>query len=74
MASALNDHAESVFIKELDEAGQRWAQRMFRCLTTTEPGRPVRRPTPLANLYKVIGTAGPEDQAKVDRVLGVFLP
>jgi hypothetical protein len=45
MASALNDHAEDVFKEKLDEAGRQWAQRIFRCLTTTELGAraPARR-------------------------------
>jgi hypothetical protein len=71
MASALNQHAERVFTKDLDDAGRRWAERIFRCLTTTELGRPTRRPTPLADLYKVVG-AGEEDRPKIDEVLAVF--
>jgi formylglycine-generating enzyme required for sulfatase activity len=73
MASALNDHAEQVFNStDLDDAGRRWAERIFRCLTTTELGRPVRRPTPLAKLYEVIGARRQEDQARVDEALRVF--
>jgi formylglycine-generating enzyme required for sulfatase activity len=71
MAKALDQHAEHVFAKELDDAGRHWAQRIFRCLTTTELGRPVRRPTPLADLYRVIG-ARQEDLDKIDKVLGVL--
>lgn len=71
MALALNQHAEHAFTKELDDAGRRWAERIFRCVTTTEMGRPVRRPTLLEDLYKVVG-AREEDQAKVDEVLGIF--
>jgi formylglycine-generating enzyme required for sulfatase activity/energy-coupling factor transporter ATP-binding protein EcfA2 len=71
MESALNKHAEQVFLEELDDTGRKWAERIFRCLTTTELQRPVRRPTPLADLYKVVG-AGPEDTKKVDAVLAIL--
>ena len=43
----------------------------FWCLTTTEMGRPVRRPTPLADLYQVAG-ARQEDQPKIDEVLALY--
>ena len=71
MASALDRHAEDVFTKELDEAGRNWAERIFRCVTTTEMGCPVRRPTPLSELYGVVG-ARKEDRAKIDEVLALF--
>ncbi|HTP34268.1 MAG TPA: SUMF1/EgtB/PvdO family nonheme iron enzyme [Candidatus Acidoferrales bacterium] len=71
MASALGRHAEHVFTEELDDAGRMWAQRIFRCVTTTEMGRPVRRPTPLADLYQIVG-ARPEDQPKIGEVLALF--
>jgi hypothetical protein len=70
MAAALGQHAEQVFHR-LDDAGRRWAERIFRCVTTTELGRPVRRPTPLAELYRVIG-AGDQDRARIADVLTVF--
>ncbi len=71
METALDKHAESVFTKELDDAGRKWAERIFRCVTTTELGRPIRRPTPLADLYKVVG-ARDEDRPKIDAVLAVY--
>ena len=71
MAAALDQHAERLFTKELDDEGCRWTERIFRCLTTTELGRPVRRPTPLVDLYKVIG-AGEDDRTKIDKVLELF--
>jgi hypothetical protein len=71
MESALDQHAERVFTQELDEAGRKWAERIFRCLTTTELGRPVRRPTLLADLYKTVGAREP-DRAKIDEVLAVL--
>jgi hypothetical protein len=71
MASALDQHAESVFTRELDDDARHWVERIFRCLTTMELGRPVRRPTPLVHLYKVVG-AQEKDQAKIDEVLTLF--
>jgi WD40 repeat protein len=71
MESALEQHAEWVFTKELDEAGRKWAEFIFRCLTTTELGRPVRRPTLCGDLYKIVG-AREEDRSKVDEVLAVL--
>jgi hypothetical protein len=70
MESALDKHAEFLFGK-LDQDGQIVAERIFRCITTTELGRPIRRPTPLADVFRIIG-ARAEDQTKVDNVLGVF--
>jgi formylglycine-generating enzyme required for sulfatase activity len=68
MESALDQHAERVFTEELDDAGRGWAERILRCLTTTELGRPVRRPTRLRDLYRVVG-ARAQDQKKVDELL-----
>jgi hypothetical protein len=59
------------FTQELDDAERLWAERVFRSLTTTEFGQPVRRPTPLADLYNVIG-AREADRATSDRVLEIF--
>ena len=69
--AALNKHAEHLFAEELDDETQRWAERIFRCLTTMELGRPVRRPTPLPDLYKIVG-AKEEDRKKVDALLYLF--
>jgi hypothetical protein len=70
MESALDKHAEFLFGK-LDRDGQVVAERIFRCLTTTELGRPVRRPTLLPDVFRIIGARG-EDHAKVDSVLALF--
>ncbi len=72
MESALNHHAEKLFTKDLDSATQAFAQRIFRCLTTTELGRPVRRPTRRDALYKVVGAASDSQQAQAGQVLEVL--
>jgi hypothetical protein len=70
--AAIDRHAEALFNEALpDDGARRWAERIFRCLTTTEVGRPVRRPTPLEELYAVVG-AGASDRDKVDETLAVF--
>ena len=53
---ALNQHAESIYEK-LGAAGKVWAAKIFRCLTVTEAGRAVRRPTRLDRLYEIAGAA-----------------
>jgi hypothetical protein len=70
--AALNAHAESVY-NELDSAAQRWTQKIFRALTSTEYGRPVRRPTRLDRLYGVCGAVSDSDREQVNAVLNVFL-
>jgi hypothetical protein len=72
MASALDQHAETVFAKEFDDAGRVWAERIFRCLTTTQLARPIRRPTLLADLYKIVGTPHQEDRAKLTKCSGSY--
>jgi len=69
---ALNRHAESIYEK-LGASGQVWAAKIFRCLTATEAGRPVRRPTRLNRLYKIVGAASEADRSEVDVVLRSFL-
>jgi len=70
---AIDQHAESIYSKKLDAAQQAWAQKIFRCLTTTESGRQTRRPTKLADLYAIIGAATEAQQREVDTVLELFL-
>ena len=71
MQSALDLHAEHVFTEGLDDAGRVWTERIFRCLTTTELGRAVRRPTLLAELCQIVG-ANSDDRQRVDAVLAVL--
>jgi len=69
---ALNQHADSIYDK-LGASGQAWAAKIFRCLTATEAGRPVRRPTRLDRLYEIAGAATDADRAETDAVLRSFL-
>jgi hypothetical protein len=72
IASALNDHAESL-VKQLADGPRRHVERLFRCLTTVEGGRPVRRPARLDRIYAVLGVAAdPEGRREVDAVVRTF--
>ena len=71
--NALHLHAESIYLHKLDAAQQAWAQKIFCCLTTTESGRQIRRPTKLADLYAIIGAATEAQQREVDATLKPFL-
>lgn len=69
---ALNRHAELIY-KKLGASGQAWAAKIFRCLTATEAGRSIRRPTRLDRLYEIAGAATEADCREVDAVLRSFL-
>ena len=71
MESALDRHAEALLEGLGNERARFWVERIFRCLTTTELGRPLRRPTPLHTLYGVVG-ATLDERAEVDKVLGIL--
>jgi formylglycine-generating enzyme required for sulfatase activity len=71
MEAAIDQHAERLFTEELGDEGRRWVERIFRCLTTTELGRPVRRPTQLADLYNIVA-AKDGDKEKIDAVLNLL--
>jgi hypothetical protein len=72
MADALDHHAEEVFQK-LSSAEQECAQRIFRCLTTSEGGRAVRRPARLERIMEVVGASGdPRREAMVRGIIERF--
>ena len=71
-SAALNQHAESLYNENLDAGGRQWAERIFRCLTTVELGRPIRRPTFRDDLHKIIGAHSTAERDEVNRVLALF--
>lgn len=71
IAGALDAHATSI-LTTLDGASVEWAPKVFRCLTTTEGGRDIRRPARLERIYEVTGAAGAADRAAVDDVVRAF--
>ena len=72
MADAINRHGEDVIgSKALGAEGRKWAERIFRCVTTMELGRKIRRPTKKAQLLEIIG-CGTEDGPAVEAAIQAF--
>jgi len=72
LADAINRDAKSVF-ESLPVDDQAAAQRIFRCLTTTEGGRAIRRPARLDRIFAVVGASGDSaGQARVERIIQQF--
>jgi hypothetical protein len=74
MAGSLNRHAEAVLagLKKEDALLLGWTERVFRCLTTTEGGRRIRRPTRLDRMYDIVGAENAVRRTKVRRVVEAF--
>ena len=71
VATALDHHAEQIW-ESLTPTQQAVAERLFRALTTSENGRPVRRPTLLKTLYEVAGAREEAGRAGVREVVRVY--
>jgi formylglycine-generating enzyme required for sulfatase activity len=65
LKGALNAHAESL----LDSQLQRWTERVFRCLTTVEGGRKLRRPTRLDRIFEIVGARDEGSRKLVTQVI-----
>jgi len=68
---ALNDHAEALY-SGLPAAARVWAELAFRCLTMSEKGRVVRRPTRWERLLDVTGARDEASRALVRDVVLTF--
>jgi hypothetical protein len=68
---ALHQHAEELW-SSLSTEQRPWAARLFRCLTTSESGRAVRRPTPLERIFPIVGASTETELALVKSVLETF--
>jgi formylglycine-generating enzyme required for sulfatase activity len=68
LEDALNRHAEALLDAPADPAGG-WTGKVFRCLTTVQGGRKVRRPTELSLLYDVVGAQDDEKKELVRKVV-----
>jgi formylglycine-generating enzyme required for sulfatase activity len=68
LKDALNRHAEALLDDPQDPAGG-WTGKVFRCLTTMQGGRKVRRPTELSLLYDVVGARDDEKKELVRKVI-----
>ncbi len=67
IARALNDHADEIY-SSLSEQERLLTAKIFRCLTTMEGGRAVRRPVSIGRLCAVVGAS---DSATHERVAGI---
>jgi TPR repeat protein len=67
LVGALDAHADGLLASLGDS--QPWAEKVFRCLTSVEGGRKVRRPTRLDLIYKVVGAFDAESRAHVLAVI-----
>lgn len=69
--SALDQHAQELY-EGLPEITRQWAERLFRCLTTTVDGRAVRRPARLRWIYAVTGARIPSERRHIDQVIRLY--
>ncbi len=68
---ALHQHAEALW-SSLSPEQRVCAASLFRCLTTSESGRAVRRPAPLAQILRVAGAQENNGRQLVTSVLDTF--
>lgn len=71
IAGALDQHADALY-ESLMPSGKTYAAKIFRTLTTTELGRPIRRPTQLDHLCQIAGAVTPAQRDDLYAVLRVF--
>jgi WD40 repeat protein len=71
MEGALDQHGEKVW-SSLAPEQQECAARIFRCLTTSESGRAMRRPAQLEHICRIAGANTEREQALVKPVLDKF--
>jgi len=69
---SLDFHAQAVYEDSLTAPQRKLAEKVFRCLTTTEDGREVRRPTKLGTLYSIVAADSQETCADVRAVVKAF--
>lgn len=74
MQGASNAHANAVLdsLRVQDPQLERWTEKVFRCLTTLESGRKLRRPTRLDRMYGIVGACDDQSKAKVWRVIKTY--
>ncbi|MEZ5355374.1 MAG: ATP-binding protein, partial [Bryobacteraceae bacterium] len=73
LRDALNRHAQSAYSRLTEASDRALCERIFRCLTTTEAGRAVRRPSRLGRIYGVVGAASETERERVRMVLRLFM-
>jgi energy-coupling factor transporter ATP-binding protein EcfA2 len=68
---SVDSHATALFTA-LSSEEQTVAARLFRCLTTTEDGRTIRRATRLDRVFAVLGAAADSDRQRIRDVIRVY--
>jgi hypothetical protein len=68
LQGSLNAHAE-LLLKRLN---REWTEKVFRCLTTVEGGRKVRRPTRLDHLFEIVAARDEASKSEVRRVIETY--
>jgi hypothetical protein len=68
---ALHQHAEATW-SSLSPDQRACAAHLFRCLTTSEAGRAVRRPVPLERIFRIVGANRQPEQELVQSVIATF--
>ena len=68
MKGALNAHAELLLAPALEL----WTERVFRCLTTVEGGRKIRRPTRLERMFEIVGAVDEQSKKLVRQVIETY--
>jgi energy-coupling factor transporter ATP-binding protein EcfA2 len=63
IAHALDQHANTI-VESLPPSSRPWVEKLFRCLTTLEGGRAVRRPARLDRIHEVLGISGDAEARK----------
>ncbi len=71
LADAINGQAEACWGK-LGGDDNKWTERVFRCLTATELGRKIRRPTELSIMFDRVGATAESDRMAVLGVIDAF--
>jgi TPR repeat protein len=71
MDGALDAHADSL-LSSLGDDAQPWAEKFFRCLTTVEGGRRVRRPTRLDRIYEIAGARDPASRERIREIIQAY--
>ena len=71
LAVALDNHPQSIY-DGFSPADRGWTRRVFRCLTTIENGREVRRPREVGRITRIVGAVNEIDREAVRRIVGQF--
>jgi hypothetical protein len=68
---ALNLHADDI-ARALPAETQPWVERMFRCLTTFQGTRAIRRPARVCDLEAILNAEAPPARAHLHRVIAAY--